>query len=106
MIFDRDKKSVNDFWKHIFDSLNVNLIYFTIWHFQTDGICEIFNQTIEIIFRYYIATFENIRTWPKILSRMSISLNNLTNYNSTAQALNQIFYGFRIKNILDLFVTT
>ena len=66
IISDRDKKFVSDLWKHIFNSLNVNLIYFTTWYPQTDGMSKKFNQTAEIVFRYYITTFDDIKTWPKV----------------------------------------
>ena len=103
IISDRDRKFVNDIWKHIFQSFNVNFIYFTAWHPQTDGMSKRANQTAEIFLRYYIATLENIRTWPKVLFCISAFLNNLTNYNSAHQVFNQIFYGFRIKESLNLF---
>ena len=63
---------------------------------------EKFNQTAEIALRYYIATLDDIRIWPKVFSRMSISLNNSINYNSTIQVPNQIIYGFRTCETLNL----
>ena len=60
------------------------------------------NQTAEVALRYYIATLEDARAWPTVLPRMSVALNNSTNYSSTAQAPTQVLYGFRIREALDL----
>ena len=43
-----------------------------------------------------------LRTWFKIFPRISNSLNNSTNYNSTIQIPYQIIYGFRIRETLNL----
>ena len=101
-ISDRDRKFIGQLWKGIFKALNVELLFSSAWHPQTDGMSERSNQTAEIALRYYIATLEDPRCWPKVLPRMSASLNNSTKYSSTAQSPTQVLYGFRTREALDL----
>ncbi len=101
-ISDRDRKFVAQVWKHIFQALKVDLLYSTAWHPQTDGMSERSNQTAEIALRYYIATLDDARTWPTVLSRMSAALNNSVKYSSTTQTPTQVLYGFRTREALDL----
>ena len=102
IISDRDRKFVSEIWKEIFKALKVDLLYSTAWHPQTDGMSERSNQTAEIALRYYIATLEDPRHWPKVLAKMSAALNNSIKYSSTAQAPTQILYGFKTREALDL----
>ena len=102
IISDRDRKFVGELWREIFLALKVDLLYSTAWHPQTDGMSERSNQTAEIALRYYIATLDDIREWPKILPRMSAALNNSVKYSSTALAPTQVMYGFRTREALDL----
>lgn len=82
--------------------VKVDLLYSTAWHPQTDGLSERSNQTAEIALRYFIATLEDEKLWPTVLSRMSASLNNSTKYSSTSLAPTQIIYGFKTREALDL----
>ena len=102
IISDRDRKFVSDFWKHIFESFNVNFLYFATWHPQTDGMSERSNQIAEIAIRYYIA-FSKIYKRGLKYYHVCFFLNNSINYNSTAQTFNQMFYGFKPREILNLF---
>ena len=86
----------------MFEALKIDLLYFTAWHPQTDGLSERSNQTAEIALRYYIATLEDDKLWPTVLSRMSALLNNSIKYSSTALAPTQIIYGFKTREALDL----
>ena len=102
IISDRDRKFLGAIWKQIFDSLQAKLLYSAAWHPQTDGMSERSNQTVEIALRYYIGALEDNRDWPAVLPRMSSALNNSTNYSSTSLAPNQILYGFKTREALDL----
>ena len=102
IISDRDRKFVGELWRQILKALNVDLLYSTAWHPQTNGMSERSNQTAEIALRYYIATLDDVRLWPKVLHRMSAALNNSTKYSSTALAPTQVLYGFRTREALDL----
>ena len=86
----------------MFRALKVDLLYSTAWHPQTDGLSERSNQTAEIALRYFIATLEDEKLWPTVLSRMSASLNNSTKYSSTSLAPTQIIYGFKTREALNL----
>lgn len=102
IISDRDRKFVSALWKEIFRYLNVGLLYSAAWHPQADGQSERSNQTAEIALRYYIATLEDIRTWPTVIPRMTASLNNSTKYSSTSKAPTEVIFGFRTREALDL----
>ena len=102
IISDRDRKFVAELWKQIFVALKVDLLYSTAYHPQTDGTSERTNQTVEIALRYYIAVLKDPKTWPTILPRMSAVLNNSTKYSFTNQSPNQVIYGFRTREALDL----
>ena len=101
IISDRDRKFVSDLWKRIFEALKTKLLISTAYHPQTDSLSERTNQTAEIALRYFIATLEDPRQWPKLLPRMSSSLNNSTKYSSTNQTPTQVLYSFRIREALD-----
>ena len=72
-------------------------MYSIAWYPQTGKVSENFNQIAETAFRYYIIILNDIRTWFNIFPRMSISLNNSTNYNSTMQIPNHMIYGLRTR---------
>lgn len=102
IISDRDRKFVGELWQQIFHSLNVDLLYSTAWHHQTDGQSERSNQTAEIALRYYIATIEHESQWPSILPRVTAALNNSTKYSSTNKTPTEVLYGFKTREALDL----
>ena len=61
MLIDRDPKFLADLWKAIFYRLDIELLYFTAYHPQTDGSSERTNQTAEIALRFYIHTLVSDR---------------------------------------------
>ena len=86
----------------MFKALKVDLLYSIAWHPQTDDLFERSNQTAEIALRYFIATLENEKLWPTVLSKMSALLNNFIKYSSISLAPTQIIYGFKTREALDL----
>ena len=87
-------------WEEIFRLLKVDLLYSTAWHPQTDGMSERSNQTAEIALRYFIELMDN--RWPKALPQLSSVLNNSTKYSTTRLAPNEIIFGFKVKEPLDM----
>lgn len=102
ILSDRDAKFLGDLWKGIFQRLQVTLLFATAYHPQTDGSSERTNQTAEIALRFFLAALEDPKLWPTVLSRMAAALNNSTAYSSTVQAPNEVLYGFKTREPLDL----
>jgi len=98
IISDRDSKFMGSFWKEVFTKMNVNLLTSTAWHPQTDGQSERTNQTVEIALRFFLSTGEN--DWVSVLPYLQGSLNNAI--RSTGFAPNELVYGFRVREGLDL----
>ena len=98
---DRDRRWIGQLWKGIFEALNVQLLYATAYHPQTDGQSERTNATVEIALRYYLATLPTMNQWPKILARMSHALANSTNFSSTGKTPTEVLHGFRTREALD-----
>lgn len=105
ILSDRDPKFLNSLWKEIFEILNVQLLYSTTYHPQTDGASERKNQTAEIALGFYLAGMTDNRSWPSILSRLQAALNNSTSA-STGKSPNEILYSFRLREPLDLAVAS
>lgn len=101
IISDRDRKFTSSMWRGIFSKLNVNLLFSTSWHPQTDGASERTNQQIEIAMRYLCACLENLTEWPKILPTISATFSNSTS-RGTGRTATEVMYGQRIKEPLDI----
>jgi hypothetical protein len=64
---------------------------------QSDGASEHSNQTIEIALRYYLATLDDTRKWPELLSYLPSALNNATS-RGTGLTPTTILYGFKVRD--------
>ena len=82
--------------------MKVDLLYSTIWYFQTDDVSERLNQIVKIILRYYIAALDDAKLWLIIFSKISTTLNNSIKYSFTIETLIQILYEFRTRKAFDL----
>ena len=98
IISDRDPKFMSSFWRQVFSKMNVDMLTSTAWHPQTDGQSERTNQTVEIALRFFLTTGED--DWVSVLPYLQGSLNNAI--NSTGFAPNDLVYGFRVREGLDL----
>ena len=103
ILSDRDPTFLSQLWKDIFKTMNVNLIYSTAYHPQTDGSSERTNQTAEIVLRFYLAGMTNDNEWPTILPRLQAVLNHSTSV-SIGKSPNEVIYGFKLREPLDLAV--
>ena len=77
IIFDRDRKFLNEMWTIIFKKLKIKLFYFTVYHSQTDDQFERTNQTIEITLRFHLVIMKNSRQWSIVLSKIQRHFNNV-----------------------------
>ena len=78
--------------------MKVDLLTSTAWHPQTDGQSECTNQTVEIALRFFLTTGED--DWVSVLLYLQGSLNNAI--RATGFAPNDLVYGFRVREGLDL----
>ena len=101
IIFNKNKKILSNLWKTIFNRLNINLLYSTFYHFQTDDSSERINQTAEITLRYYIHDLKKLNLWSKTLSMFQIVMNN-SRLSTTIKTFNEISYEFTSNRSLNL----
>ena len=102
MISNKDRKFLSELWKALFKRLNVSLLYFTIYHSQTNESSERINQIMKIALRFYInIILDKSSSWLKILSRLQALLNNFTSLTIN-KILNEVAYEFNFNIILNL----
>lgn len=100
IISDRDSKFLSDLWTGIFKRLQTRLLTTTSWHPQADGQSERSNQTAEIALRFLLAHNANA-DWLRALLDIRAHMNNSSN-DATGCSPNEILYGFRLREGLDL----
>ena len=101
IISNRNSKFVIVFWKIIFNHLNVVLLFFTVYHSQTDGQSERINQIVKIILKYAFMK-KNAIDFFKFFFSIQAIFNNFVNA-STGVFFNEILYGFKILKTIDFF---
>ena len=100
IISNRDKKFLFDMWIAMFTKLNVKLLYFIVYHSQTNDLSKRINQTLEIILRFLINTLKHSNRWFEILSRFQRDFNNAI--ISVDKFFNEIVYDFTSVQTLNL----
>ena len=101
IISDRDSKFLSNLWKSIFKTLQVDLLYTTAYHPQTDDSSERTNQTVKVALRHYLLIMKDSTKWSKIISRFQSILNNSSS-TTTSKTPNEILYEFKSKQFLNL----
>jgi hypothetical protein len=92
IISNRDVKFLSKLWQIWFNKLSVKLLYFTVYHSQSDDQSKRTNQTIEIALRYHLVVMKNSRKWSHCLSILQSQLNNIT--IAMSKISNEIVYEF------------
>lgn len=100
ILSDRDPKFLSELWTALFEQLKVKLLYSTAYHPQTDGQSERTNQTVEIMLRFFVAGLGSPEQWPSTLSRLQSIMNS--SVSSTGKSANEVIYGFKPNQPLDL----
>ena len=103
IISNRDRKFLFDMWEVMFSRLEIELLYSTTYHSQTDEQSERTNQTIEIALRFLISTLKHSNQWFEILLSIQRDFNNSS--SSTNQSSNEIAYDFTSVQALNLFAS-
>ena len=101
IISNKDRKFLSNLWKTIFNRLNIDLLYSTFYHSQTNGSSERINQTAEIALRYYIHDLKKLNLWSKTLSMFQAVMNN-SRSSTTIKTSNEISYEFIPNRSLNL----
>ena len=99
IISDRDPKFCSDMWQSLFQRLGTKLLMTSAYHPQADGQSERTNQTVEIALRFFLANGGT--DWPNFLPQLRSQLNNSVS-SPTGLSPNQVIYGFRVREGLDL----
>ena len=98
IINDRNRKFVSLFWRIVFRRVNVMLLLFTTYHFQTNEQFERTNQIIEIVFRFWLSNSKNI-DWREAFFYLIAINNNVVNVIIDFVS-NELAYEFRINDTL------
>ena len=113
IIFDRDRKFLSEMWTIIFKKLEIKLLYFTVYHSQTNDQFERTNQTIEIVLRFHLIIMKNSKKWSVVFLKIQRHFNNVvsitidkssneTAYEFTSFQTNDFWKIFEIVIIVDV----
>jgi hypothetical protein len=80
IVSDRDTRFTSMFWKHVMQTLNVQLAMSTAFHPQTDGQTERANRTIEDMIRIYTSKQQD--DWDELLPLLEFAYNNSVNQST------------------------
>lgn len=104
VISDRDSRFMSDFWKEIFQRLNVKFLTSTAYHPQTDGQSERTNQTVEVALRYHLTSHPD-DDFEDVLPYLQATNNNSPS-STTGLAPNEICYGFKVADATSLLLAS
>lgn len=100
IINDRNRKFLNEFWDVLFVKLKIWLLYNTVYYFQTNKFFERINQSVKIVFRYYLIILNKLIMWSNALSSIQREFNNLS--STTEWFSNKYVYKFISTEFSDL----
>ena len=100
MIFNKNRKFLNEFWKIIFHHLKINLLYTTTYYSSANETSERTNQTMKIIMCFAMMK-KDVIDFARLLSSLQFTMNNLKNA-SIKLSFNEIFYEFKSIEFIDL----
>ncbi len=103
LISDRDPKFLIKLYAALFIKLEVELLYPTVYHPQTDGSNKKTNQIVRIILCFFVHAIPNLHEWLLVSPKMQSLLNN-TLSSITRKSPYKIVYGFTLKQLLDMLI--
>ncbi|KAJ9307466.1 hypothetical protein DTO217A2_2938 [Paecilomyces variotii] len=101
IVSDRDPKFLSNLWKELFRRLDVQLLFSTAFHPQTDGQSERTNQQAEIALRYFLSALDTPTDWPLALPRLQEAFNS-SKSASTGHTPHQLAYSIKLPISTDL----
>lgn len=90
---------MSEFWKTLFQKLNIRLLTSISYHLQTDDQFERTNQVLGIAIQFFL-TLHLEKNWMVVIPFFQGGVNNISNA-STSHSLNEIIYGFCIRDTLN-----
>ena len=101
IISNKNFQFFSNFWKTVFKKLNVLLLYFIAYHFQTNDQSKRINQTMKITLRFLMITMNDFTQWSKMLWKIQRYINNVNSITIDKNS-NEIFYDFTSIQVFDL----
>jgi hypothetical protein len=98
IVSDRGTQFVNNFWRHLHESLGTKLLHNTAYHPQTGGQTERVNQILEDMLRSCVLNYSD--TWDECLPLAEFSCNN-SYQESIKMAPFEALYGHRCRTPLN-----
>jgi transposase InsO family protein len=98
IVSDRGTQFVNNFWRHLHESLGTKLLHSTAYHPQTDGQTERVNQILEDMLRSCVLNYSD--SWDDCLPLVEFSYNN-SYQESIKMAPFEALYGRRCRTPLN-----
>jgi hypothetical protein len=98
IVSDRGTQFVNNFWRHLHESLGTKLLHSTTYHPQTSGQTERVNQILEDMLRSCVLSYSD--TWDECLPLAEFSYNN-SYQKSIKMAPFEALYGRRCRTPLN-----
>ena len=101
IIFARNRKFLFDLWTKLFQKLEIDLLYSTAYHSQTDESSERINPTLKIALRFHFQSISNIKDWLNtMIDSIQRTFNNSISF--IEKILNEICYDFISLQSIDL----
>jgi hypothetical protein len=92
IISNKNVKFLSKLWQIWFNKLEIKFLYSIAYHSQSDDQFERTNQTIKIVFRFYLCFMKNSKQWSFCLSTIQSHMNKST--CSLDKISNEIVYDF------------
>lgn len=99
IVFDRDVKFLNHFWRILWGKFGIKLMFSTTCHPQTDGQTKVVNRTMTQLLRTVVS--KNLKSWKECLPFIKFAYNRAT-HSTTSFSPFEIIYGFNPLTPLDL----
>ncbi len=95
IISNKDVKFLSKLWKIWFNKFDVRLLYFIVYHSQSNDQFERTNQTIEIAFRYHLIDMKNSKKWSQCLL---YNFNLITSLSKLKESLTRSYTNLSLYN--------
>ncbi len=102
IISNKNSKFVFEFWRTLFEKLNIKLLMSTAYHSQTDDQSKRTNQIVKIALRFFLIENSEI-DWINAISLIQTNLNNSSNA-ITELCSNELNYDFKVKDIVSFLI--
>jgi hypothetical protein len=99
IVFYRDVKFMNYFWKTLWGKLGTKLLFSSTCHPQADGQTEVGNRTLSTLLRSMIKN--NLRVWEECLPHVEFAYNRAV-HSTTQLCPFEVVYGFKPITPLDM----